>query len=315
MRNSKVLIFLAWGVLLYVVSFSSWWMILLIRTEHENFQSKKELISIYNIDSEEQLTQQFTRNKRMIIYEGAAFLIILLVAAFFIFRLIYRQQTFIEQKRNFLLATTHELNTPLASIKLNLQTLQLPELPKQDQQKLLSNSQTEINRLQQLIQNILVASKIDANEQLTSRELVHLSSLVQKNINKKNNSRIQAQIQPSLHILADTASVEIILLNLVDNALKYSPQDTKVTIQLTQENQTAVLSVIDQGKGILDKEKNEVFRRFYRGEDERTRQSKGTGLGLFLVKEMTKLNQGKIILKDNQPKGCIFEVKFPLIHA
>ena len=100
--------------------------------------------------------------------------------------------------------------------------------------------------------------------------------------------------------------------NLIDNALKYSPQDSVVKIKLEEINCNIYLQITDGGIGILDREKKKIFEKFYRVGDENTRQTKGSGLGLFLSKKIIQDHKGKIIITDNKPTGSIFTAIFPI---
>ena len=100
--------------------------------------------------------------------------------------------------------------------------------------------------------------------------------------------------------------------NLLDNALKYSPKESPVTVTLTEDNQTARLIISDQGFGIADAEKKKIFDKFYRSGNENTRQAKGTGLGLYLCKKIAESHNGYISVTDNHPGGSSFAVTFPV---
>ena len=106
--------------------------------------------------------------------------------------------------------------------------------------------------------------------------------------------------------------LQIALNNLLENAIKYAPQDKPVTVSLHKHDREAVLQVIDEGIGIPDDEKRKVFNKFYRVGNEESRKSKGTGLGLYLAKKVILQNKGRLTVKDNTPNGAIFEIVLPL---
>ena len=97
---------------------------------------------------------------------------------------------------------------------------------------------------------------------------------------------------------------------MIDNALKYAEKNTTVTISSVRQQGGIIIQVADEGIGIKNEFKELIFERFFRIGDEETRDTKGTGLGLFLVKEIVKLHDGEIICRDNSPKGTIFDIKF-----
>ncbi|HYH56159.1 MAG TPA: sensor histidine kinase, partial [Anseongella sp.] len=98
------------------------------------------------------------------------------------------------------------------------------------------------------------------------------------------------------------------LSNLVENALKYSPPEAGIEIELREENSRACLRVADRGQGIPEKEKEKIFDKFYRAGNEETRRTKGTGLGLFIVKQVLDNHGAAITVKDNEPSGTVFEI-------
>ena len=115
----------------------------------------------------------------------------------------------------------------------------------------------------------------------------------------------------ALYINADVSGMISIVTNLLENASKYSEVGSEIKIDLAEENNSIVLSVSDAGEGIPDEEKENIFMKFYRIGNENTRKKKGTGLGLFIVKNLVLLHNGAIEVKNNSPKGTIFALQFP----
>ena len=100
--------------------------------------------------------------------------------------------------------------------------------------------------------------------------------------------------------------------NIIENAIKYSPKGAAIQVQLYQQTNKVFFIVADQGVGIADSERQKIFQKFYRSGNELTRQNKGTGLGLFIVAQVAKNHQAKVLVSNNQPKGTIFEIIFNL---
>ena len=319
MERNKLARYVAYGIIVYIVIFISWWTVLLIETEAENKKLKSTIINLEQNatpQTTEYIQSEFDKNKLMIILEGFVFLILLFSASYYVLRILKKQEKFNGLKRNFLLATTHEFNTPLASLKLNLQTLKNPSISETNQQLLFNNSLAEINRLHQLTNNILLTNKMDASEYEFASEKINFSALSNSVIAQfaEQAERINANIQPDVFVLADEPALRIGIMNLIDNALKYSSEEELVTVNLSVQNKQAICEVIDQGIGIASSEQQKIWERFYRVQDERVRTTKGTGLGLYLVKSMVQLNKGEISLKDNVPKGSIFTIQLPLYN-
>jgi len=111
---------------------------------------------------------------------------------------------------------------------------------------------------------------------------------------------------------ADKSAMVSIMVNLLENAIKYSPQDKEIEVALKAGSEEVSLKVADKGIGIPDNLKNKIFQKFYRAGNEDTRKTKGTGLGLYIIKQLVVAHNGKISVLDNHPKGAIFTVRLPL---
>jgi two-component system sensor histidine kinase CiaH len=126
---------------------------------------------------------------------------------------------------------------------------------------------------------------------------------------------IHTSIQKEVYVIGDLLLLQMAVNNLIDNALKYSPKELPITIQLTESNGKPSLLVMDEGKGIAAEEKNKVFHKFYRIGNASTKAAKGTGLGLYLTKKIVLQHKGNIYLTDNQPKGSIFTIQLNTANA
>lgn len=252
----------------------------------------------------------------MVMGEGSVFLFLLGVGAYFIHASIKKEDKLHEQQQNFLLSVTHELKSPLAAIKLSLQTIVKRDLEKQMQLSLLNNSLKDIERLDDLVENMLLATKIESRTYSFPKEEFNFSELVVKITDRlqvhscANEQLINSNIQPDIKVVGDRFALSSVVTNLVENAVKYSGPCAEVAVELCQIDGKPVLTVSDKGHGIPDDEKMLIFDKFYRVGDENVRKSKGTGLGLFIVKEVLQNHDADISVKDNVPQGAIFEVTF-----
>ncbi|NUO03455.1 MAG: ATP-binding protein, partial [Saprospiraceae bacterium] len=137
--------------------------------------------------------------------------------------------------------------------------------------------------------------------------------LVQKLQEKYPTVRFQFKENAPVGIVnADKSGLTSVAINLLENAVKYSPEPAEIEVRLARKNGTIEFEVADNGIGIEDKEKIRIFEKFYRIGNEDTRQTKGTGLGLFIVKEVIRAHGGDIVILNNQPKGSIFRVTLPI---
>jgi len=253
----------------------------------------------------------------MILGEGSVFLIILLVGIYFFQRTIKKESEFHQQQQNFLLSVTHELKSPLAAIKLVLQTLVKRDLTKDKRDQLIGNSIEDVGRLDDLVENMLLATRIENNSYSYPKELFDFSELVKSIfdraiITSENTRNFQQQITENISIMGDRFALGSLINNILENAIKYSPNGAIVQVQLYQQSNKIFFIVADQGVGIADTERQKIFQKFYRSGNELTRQNKGTGLGLFIVEQVAKNHQAKVLVSNNQPKGTIFEIIFNL---
>jgi signal transduction histidine kinase len=246
--------------------------------------------------------------------EGSTFLLLILVGALFVYREVRRQIRLQEQQQNFMMAVTHELKTPIAVTKLNLETLLRHRLDEQKQQKMIQAALQETGRLDLLANNILIASQLEFGGYTQAKEDLDLSTLVLSLLNdfkRRPPERIwQFHIEPELTVLGDPLLLQMLLSNLVENALKYSSREAAISIELKKEKGLISLSVKDEGPGIADAEKKKVFNKFYRTGNEKTRSTQGTGLGLYLCRKIAADHKASITISDNSPTGSIFTVVF-----
>jgi two-component system sensor histidine kinase CiaH len=308
-----------WVLLIYMVSALSWWFIALEKQNRDitnirlNELKKDEPSYFTNSvaieDAKKRKTAQY-------IGEGVTFLALILVGAVYVYRATRRQLRMSQQQQNFMMAITHELKTPIAVAQLNLETLQKRKLDEDKQQKLISNTLQEANRLNTLCNNILFALQLDAGAYHSTREEINLADLVEGCVddckNRFPHRQITENITEGIYIQGEILLLQMLVNNLLDNALKYSPKESPVKISLTEAGKRIELTVSDEGFGVADSEKKKIFDKFYRSGDENTRKAKGTGLGLYLCKKIVESHNGYISVTDNYPSGSNFAASFPV---
>lgn len=306
-----------WFLLVYIIAALVWWFIAL---EKQNRQMATYKISELKKDDpafQEKyatITNEKKRKTTQYIGEGTTFLVVILIASIFVYRAVRRQFKLQQQQENFMMAITHELKTPIAVAKLNLETLLKYQLEESRKQKMLQATLQETNRLNTLASNILVSSQLEGGKYRLSKEELNFSEMVKTSVNDfKNrfpNRHWRIDIEPEIDITGDALLLQIAVNNLVENAVKYSPKEAAIECTLQKRNRTVLLQVIDEGPGIPDNEKKKVFEKFYRIGNESTRTTKGTGLGLYLVKKIVHDHHGHIRVTNNLNRGCNFMVSF-----
>jgi two-component system, OmpR family, sensor histidine kinase CiaH len=300
-----------WFLLMYMVVALGWWFIAL-QQQNEAISSLR-LQRIGSDKNVENILDAKRRKTAQYIGEGAAFLGVIMIGAVFVYRATRKQLRLSQQQQNFMAAVTHELKTPIAVTRLNLETIQRRKLEEHQQQKLLNNTLHEVNRLNTLCNNILLASQLDAGSYKISKNEVNISELAKRVVrdfsSRYANRKIESNIEPELFVTGEELLLEMLMNNLVENALKYSPANGVVTVDLVAKNSHIYFTVTDEGVGIPEDEKDKIFEKFYRVGNEATRTAKGTGLGLYLCRKIAKDHHADIRV-HNSGTGAVFTVNF-----
>ena len=311
-----------WLLLCYIVVALVWWFIALQRQNHQMASYKMSELKMDDPTFQtkyQSLVEEKRRKDFRNIGEGSIFLAVILVASIFVYQAVRRQIRLQNQQENFMMAITHELKTPIAIAKLNLETLLKYALPEEKKQKMLQATLQETSRLNTLASNILVSSQLEGGRYRISKEELDLSDLVKTTYNDFPNRfpdrKFHSEIEPEIDIDGDLLLLQILVNNLIENAIKYSPKEGIITCKLSQKNKTVLFQVQDEGAGIPDDEKKRVFEKFYRIGNETTRTTKGTGLGLYLCKKIVEDHHGHIKVADNTPRGSNFMVSFSVKHT
>ncbi len=247
--------------------------------------------------------------------EGATFLIVILIGAVVVYSSFHRRIILSRQQNNFMLSVTHELKSPLAAVKLNLQTLEKHQLDEEKRNLLINRCIKESDRLNDLCNNMLFASQIEGRQYRPAIETFSISDLVAsilKEYSSRYSRNFEGDVTAACEISGDKVMLQMAINNLVENAVKYTPDDKPIKISLHKAQNKIILTIADQGAGIPDTEKKKIFNKFYRVGNEESRKAKGTGLGLYLTSKIVQQHKGRITLKDNTPSGSVFEICLPV---
>ena len=224
----------------------------------------------------------------------------------------------LDKSRNqFVSNASHELKTPLTTMKIMLESMIYePDMPTDVRVDFMKDMNHEIDRLTGIVTDLLVLTRLDSKKEM-KRESVNMSELTQETIHlltpaaEKKNQTIREEIQEGIILFGDRSKLSQILYNLMDNAIKYTPDEGTVRVSLRQENGNIVWRVKDNGIGIPPEDQDHIFERFYRVDKARGRESGGTGLGLSIVKQMVKMHDGTISVYSEQGNGSEFVVVLP----
>jgi K+-sensing histidine kinase KdpD len=306
-----------WFLLIYIVAALLWWFIALNNQNNTMAAMRLAEMNKDEVAYTQKIQQIISIQKRkttQYLGEGVAFLAVILIGAVFIYRATRKQIKFGAQQQNFMMAVTHELKTPIAITQLNLETIQKRNLDGEKQHKIINDSLLEVNRLNSLCNNILWAAQLDSGSHNNKKEEINLSDVVMgcvEDFEKRwGTEKFKTKVAEGVYLHSDALMIQILMNNLVENALKYSSKEKQVYIELGQENSNIFLRVKDEGIGIADDEKKKIFEKFYRSGSETTRRTKGTGLGLYLCHKIVKNHKGYLTVANNKPCGSIFTATF-----
>ena len=249
---------------------------------------------------------------------GVALLVVVLAGVIVYLALTVKAIALSQRQSNFIDSVTHELKSPLASLKLYLQTLTRRSVPAEQQADFHRFMLQDVERLDGLIDHLLDAARTlhrrpSATDDVT--DLAPLLASVRAAVTKRHavaEDCVRVECGPGLAVKGRETDVEIVFRNLIDNAVKYSLPEPEVEVTAAATAGRVAVRVADNGPGIPLAQRNAVFRRFVRLGSELERSTPGTGLGLFLVRSLVKQLRGKVSAKGRiGQQGSIFEVELP----
>jgi signal transduction histidine kinase len=272
----------------------------------------------------QEIVRDFERQQngyiRMFTFEGPFFVVVVLAGLAVIARSLRTERELKKRQQNFLAAITHEFKTPMSTLRLLIETALFRPLSSEKQKNYLERMSSELNRLEQTSEQVLAAAQLEHSASAPILESLELNSVVQGIVGKARHSleargaHLTVNYSPEpLPVSLDARAFSVVVNNLLDNAVKYSPSVPKeVKVGLERQNDLIFVHVDDEGIGIPEAELKRVFERFYRVGNEMTRESKGVGLGLHLVKSITEAMNGWVRVEANPTgKGTRFTVVLP----
>jgi len=295
---------------------SLWWIIFMARLLDEKVEMAVSLgadeIYVENMHNEE-ISRQM-----MIGSEGLFFLLLIGIGAWMIYRALVKTEELKFHQQNFLMAVTHELKTPLASMKIYLDTLQNEKIPYEKKQSIIPKIKEDAYRLEILVENILEAGRFERSGYHLNKEEFDFSLLVNETIENTKKHPLGKKIEiekdefvGNLIINGDRSALKRAIEAILGNSLKYNEQEiVKIKISLTSESKFVHLTISDNGIGLSKKELPQIFNRFYRVGEEIKRSTSGSGLGLFLCREIIKAHGGTVkAFSEGLGKGVSFNIK------
>lgn len=292
----------------YILLAFTWWTILLLKRNDEITALKIRL----NQYDKALVSYESKKRQSMIIGEGLVLGISIIIGVAIVFRSFKKELQLTRNQNNFLLSVSHELKSPLTSIKLSLDTIRKRELDIEKIKEINEIAYNESNRLEKLIEELLITTKLESGYVFKKEdidvielmeELYKVFSITHSNIYLQND--IQQSKAP---IQGDKILLRSAIVNLIENAIKYGDRK-KINLHLESIGSRIIIRITDLGKGIDEGEMKNIFQKFYRVGDEQTRSAKGVGLGLYLAKLIVEAHQGRIFANQNIPTGTVFTIE------
>ena len=280
---------------------------------------KVEMAQQFGGDQEfvNRLHEQEINRQIMLGSEGVLFLCIIIFGAWLIYRALVQTEAMKTRQDNFLLSVTHELKTPIASLRIYLDTLESSKIAEERKRKVIPRMKQDAVRLERMVSNILEATRFDHQKYQLDTTESNLSRMVEQALSDLDGIAedyprfVTAGIQPNIFAEVDPKAFRRAIDALLENCLKYHDgKQIQINVELIQNKNKVTLTVSDQGIGFDPKESEVLFDRFYRVGSEMTRSADGTGLGLYLCREIIRAHGGDVAAKsDGTGKGAQFTIE------
>ena len=255
----------------------------------------------------------------VVLLEGGVLMLMILAGVYVIFVYWNKQSRLYQLQSNFVSSVSHELKSPLASIRLYLETLKYQKVSSEEAQDFVEIMLSDTERLSDLIDNILESSKSDPKSMQLQFTLVDIVLFLQETIDhhkklfEEKQCQIKLKFNSHVKVNIDARAMRMVFNNLIANALRYSHVGTILIIKVRQDQKFCIIDFIDQGFGFEKKELKKVFKKFYRVQNKETQNLEGAGLGLYISRQIIMNHKGKInAFSEGQGKGTRFMVSLPV---
>ncbi|MDH4157505.1 MAG: HAMP domain-containing histidine kinase [candidate division Zixibacteria bacterium] len=309
-HKKDLILFLSLTVV--ILAQAVWWIILMARLVDE----KVDLATLFGADESfvETLHQQEISRQMMVGMEGIFFLVLVLAGAWLIYRSLLKAEELKAHQQNFLMAVTHELKTPLASLQIYLETLRSPKIPEEKKAAIIPRMKQDVQRLEKLVENVIDAGRFERHGYQLKKERVNLTALLERSLQNLRHLPLEKPLEitqdlaPEVVFYGDPKALDRAFNAIFENCLKYHDKEAIVLkVTLKAEARSIRLSIADNGMGLKKSDTSRIFGRFYRVGDELKRSRPGTGLGLYLSREIIREHGGDVSAhSEGLSKGTTF---------
>lgn len=247
---------------------------------------------------------------------GLTLIVLAAIGMSLLFRYLNVQFNLARLYDGFIANITHELKTPISSMQISVDTLKKKNLESDTRSKFLSIIEKDTKKLKDLIENVLVVSRLEQKMQIFDCKVRNAQVLLENVLGKIRDEydfelSLETELPEETEVVFDENAFYTIIKNLVENSIKYSLENARIQIRVTIEKNWVVINYRDNGIGIPKNLRRKVFRKFYRGENKNLPNVKGTGIGLYLIKETMKFHAGKINLIASE-SGVAIRLRIPV---
>jgi len=295
--KKALIIFIA--LVTFVFAQAVWWVVFMATLVNEKVELAQQLGG--SEEFVQAIHQEEISRQIMLGMEGVVFLLLILAGIWLIYRSLVRAEDLKFHQQNFLMAVTHELKTPLASMKIYLDSLESEKIPMEKKLSVVLRLRDDLRRLEKMVSNILEAGRFERAGYHLNKDVFDFSSLLEEIVSTIEARpqaiplTIEKQIEPNVYLDGDRYALGQAVGAILENSLKYHELgDIRIRVTLRTDAHQAYLTVSDNGIGLEKKNLREVFERFYRVGNEMTRRAEGSGLGLYLCREIIRAHGGKV---------------------
>jgi signal transduction histidine kinase len=258
------------------------------------------------------IEDKFRRRSLMVIGEGALLSLLILISTFMLYRLIHEERRSARELQEFWSRITHEIKTPITGLRAFLETLKSQNLSREELEPLVNMALRQVDRQQQLAQNILVGQRLERDTARLNPAPLPLETFLERFVAGHREQygekiRLEVSEKGGLWVMADPDAVHVILDNLTDNALKYAGESLRLTIEVSSAGEEALVRVCDNGPGFDPSQAENLFEAFRRFPDELPAGQHGTGMGLYISRSLARKMGGDLRADSEGPrKGACF---------